>query len=75
MCYFHWSMREQWYCHRLTDTLCCKLTYTFILSMLSLKQQNMVLWLPQMSLPDLRDDVIGFFKCLKEGEKRERLVK
>lgn len=23
------------------------------------------LWLPQMGLPDLRDDVIGFFKCLK----------
>ena len=59
---------------------CCKLTHThtythtLILSKLSYDKGIVhFLWLPQMGLPDLRDDVIGFFECLR-GEK-ERAVK
>lgn len=49
-----------------THSLCCKLTYTLILSKLSYdKGVVRFSWLPQMGLPDLRDDVIGFFKRLK----------
>lgn len=66
--------------HRQTDTLphwcsqCCKLTHTLILSKLSYDKGIVrFLWLPQMGLPDLRDDVIGFFERLR-GEK-ERAVK
>lgn len=49
------------------NTDCRKLTYTLKLSELSFDTKEVVafLWLPKMSLPDLRDDVIGFFKRLK----------
>lgn len=57
-------------CHTNTFTntlsLCCKLTYTLILSKLSYDGGIVrFLWLPQMGLPDLRDDVIGFLERLK----------
>lgn len=48
-------------------SLCCKLTYTLILSKLSYDKGivRLLVWLPQMGFPDLRDDVIGFFERLK----------
>lgn len=65
MCYGHWSVRKQWYCHTLTQT--AENSHTLKLSKLSFDTREVVafLWLPKMSLPDLRDDVIGFFKRLK----------
>lgn len=54
--------------HTLTHnlSLCCKLTHTLIVSKLSQdKGIACFLWLPQMSFPDLRDDVISFFERLE----------
>lgn len=54
--------------HTLTHnhSLGCKLTYTLTLSKLSYDKGIVrFLWLPQMGLPDLGDDVVGFFECLK----------
>lgn len=54
--------------HTLTNIRlqCCKLTYTLILSKLFYDRGIVpFLRLPQMGLPDLRDDVIGFFECLQ----------
>lgn len=59
------------------NTDCRKLTYTLKLSELSFDTKEVVafLWLPKMSLPDLRDDVIGFFKRLRKKErKKERMT-
>lgn len=55
------------------NTDCRKLTYTLKLSELSFDTREVVafLWLPKMSLPDLRDDVIGFFKCLRKQERKK----
>lgn len=60
-----WSTKQQ------TNTqnhfLLCKQTHSHTLSVLSCVWGIVrVLLSPQVFLPDLRDDVIGFFECLKE---------
>lgn len=76
-------MRKRWYTQThthsrtITIALCCKLTHAFILSKRSYDKGIVrVLWLPQMGLPDLRDDVIGFFERLRRRRReKESLFK